>query len=385
MCYWPGFSPTRRPGSTAERRAPAPGCRRGQCLPSAIVVLALIAIGLPIARAADLPPAVSQALQEAGIAARSVAIVVQAVDGGPPLLSHNPRQAMNPASAMKLVTTYAGLDPARAGVYLAHRSARRRRPGQRPRSTAICICAAAATRGLVSNSSGCCCGSCARAGWPKSAATCCFIAALSRCHRTIRRSSSNEPLRPIQRRPGRAAGEPQERSPDAAAGPGTPGGEGDRRNAERELAHQQSPAPRARRLRRLARTNQAGGLAARPSNSAAVFRRPAARRRYTSRRGPPTSRLTVCSVPCGANSVAVSTAASAKAACRPARARWQSRSHRRSARSFAISTSTATTYGAPVVSDTSRQRAAGDGGGRSPSDHRLAAGEGAEAARTGAR
>jgi D-alanyl-D-alanine carboxypeptidase/D-alanyl-D-alanine-endopeptidase (penicillin-binding protein 4) len=35
---------------------------------------------------------------------------VQAVDGGPPLLAHNARQAMNPASAMKLLTTYAGLE-----------------------------------------------------------------------------------------------------------------------------------------------------------------------------------------------------------------------------------------------------------------------------------
>ncbi|HRF73001.1 MAG TPA: D-alanyl-D-alanine carboxypeptidase/D-alanyl-D-alanine-endopeptidase [Accumulibacter sp.] len=60
--------------------------------------------------AADLPSAVSNALQEANIPARSIAIVVQAVDGGPPLLSHNARQAMNPASAMKLVTTYAALE-----------------------------------------------------------------------------------------------------------------------------------------------------------------------------------------------------------------------------------------------------------------------------------
>lgn len=61
-------------------------------------------------RAADLPAAVSQALQEAGIPTNSVAMVVQAVDGAPPLLSHNARKAMNPASAMKLVTTYAGLE-----------------------------------------------------------------------------------------------------------------------------------------------------------------------------------------------------------------------------------------------------------------------------------
>ncbi len=59
---------------------------------------------------AKLPPAVLAALQDAGIPPSSVAVVVQAVDGGPPLLSHNARQAMNPASAMKLVTTYAALE-----------------------------------------------------------------------------------------------------------------------------------------------------------------------------------------------------------------------------------------------------------------------------------
>ncbi|KFB78271.1 MAG: D-alanyl-D-alanine carboxypeptidase precursor [Candidatus Accumulibacter cognatus] len=75
-----------------------------------ISVLVLIVLGLSSAHAGDLPPAVSQALQEAGIPARSVAIVVQAVDGGLPLLSHHPQQAMNPASAMKLLTTYAALE-----------------------------------------------------------------------------------------------------------------------------------------------------------------------------------------------------------------------------------------------------------------------------------
>ncbi len=74
-----------------------------------MALLAVCGSGLQ-ARAADLPPAVSQALQEAGIPTSSLAIVVQAVDGGPPLLAHNARQAMNPASAMKLVTTYAGLE-----------------------------------------------------------------------------------------------------------------------------------------------------------------------------------------------------------------------------------------------------------------------------------
>lgn len=41
---------------------------------------------------------------------RSVAVVVQRVDSSQALLSHNPKQAMIPASVMKLVTTYAGLE-----------------------------------------------------------------------------------------------------------------------------------------------------------------------------------------------------------------------------------------------------------------------------------
>jgi D-alanyl-D-alanine carboxypeptidase/D-alanyl-D-alanine-endopeptidase (penicillin-binding protein 4) len=76
----------------------------------ALALLAVLLGGLPLARAADLPSAVSEALQQAGIPANAVGMVVQAVDGGPPLLSHNAQQAMNPASAMKLVTTYAALD-----------------------------------------------------------------------------------------------------------------------------------------------------------------------------------------------------------------------------------------------------------------------------------
>ncbi len=59
---------------------------------------------------AELPPEVLSALKEAGIAQRSVSVVVQSVDGQQTLVRHNSRQAMNPASAMKLVTTYAALE-----------------------------------------------------------------------------------------------------------------------------------------------------------------------------------------------------------------------------------------------------------------------------------
>ena len=62
------------------------------------------------AHAEDLPPTLLSALKEAGIPARSLSIVVHGVDAQQALLSHNAKQAMNPASAMKLVTTYAGLE-----------------------------------------------------------------------------------------------------------------------------------------------------------------------------------------------------------------------------------------------------------------------------------
>lgn len=63
---------------------------------------------------AELPASVADALEKAGISEQNVAIYVQAVDAGnehiPPLLAHNADKSLNPASVMKLVTTYAALD-----------------------------------------------------------------------------------------------------------------------------------------------------------------------------------------------------------------------------------------------------------------------------------
>lgn len=75
--------------------------------------LLLTAAALVLAAAAsadELPASVSAALRDAGIAPRKLAVVVQAVDAPQALLTHNARTAMNPASTMKLVTTYAGLE-----------------------------------------------------------------------------------------------------------------------------------------------------------------------------------------------------------------------------------------------------------------------------------
>ena len=60
--------------------------------------------------AADLPVAVTQALKAAGISTRNVAVVVRSVDAKQALIRHNAELPLNPASTMKLLTTYAGLE-----------------------------------------------------------------------------------------------------------------------------------------------------------------------------------------------------------------------------------------------------------------------------------
>jgi D-alanyl-D-alanine carboxypeptidase/D-alanyl-D-alanine-endopeptidase (penicillin-binding protein 4) len=65
---------------------------------------------LPAAHAADYPAPVAQALKHAGIPQAATAAWVAEVDGGKPRLAVNARAALNPASTMKLVTTYAALD-----------------------------------------------------------------------------------------------------------------------------------------------------------------------------------------------------------------------------------------------------------------------------------
>lgn len=62
------------------------------------------------AQAAPLPSAVLEALQQARLPQSSVAVLVQEVGAAEPLISLNAGQAMNPASTMKLLTTYAGLE-----------------------------------------------------------------------------------------------------------------------------------------------------------------------------------------------------------------------------------------------------------------------------------
>jgi D-alanyl-D-alanine carboxypeptidase/D-alanyl-D-alanine-endopeptidase (penicillin-binding protein 4) len=62
------------------------------------------------ASAAFLPAPVADALAKAGIPARRVAVLVQGLDEETPLIAHNTDALMNPASVMKLVSTYAALE-----------------------------------------------------------------------------------------------------------------------------------------------------------------------------------------------------------------------------------------------------------------------------------
>jgi D-alanyl-D-alanine carboxypeptidase/D-alanyl-D-alanine-endopeptidase (penicillin-binding protein 4) len=59
---------------------------------------------------AVLPPELARAFLEQRIPLNSVSVYVQEIGAAKPLLTHRPSQSMNPASTMKLVTTFAGLE-----------------------------------------------------------------------------------------------------------------------------------------------------------------------------------------------------------------------------------------------------------------------------------
>jgi len=74
------------------------------------VTCGLAAAGSQAYGLGKLPAEVERALRAAAIPPSSVAVVVQPVGGARPTLSINAERAMNPASVMKLVTTYAALE-----------------------------------------------------------------------------------------------------------------------------------------------------------------------------------------------------------------------------------------------------------------------------------
>lgn len=77
----------------------------------AMAVVAATTLPAPAEGAEDrLPAPVAQALRQAGIPEAAVAVYAQEVEARAPLLSINADRSMNPASVMKLLTTYAGLE-----------------------------------------------------------------------------------------------------------------------------------------------------------------------------------------------------------------------------------------------------------------------------------
>ena len=75
----------------------------------ALAIVALL-LAWPGLAAAELPRAVGRAFLDAGIPLNRVAIVVQDVGKLRPLFAYDPDRAMNPASVMKLVTTFTALE-----------------------------------------------------------------------------------------------------------------------------------------------------------------------------------------------------------------------------------------------------------------------------------
>jgi D-alanyl-D-alanine carboxypeptidase/D-alanyl-D-alanine-endopeptidase (penicillin-binding protein 4) len=76
----------------------------------ATILLTLSAAAMLTARARDLPPEVRSALQRARVPEASLSVVMQEAGSGRTLLSHQAHEPVNPASLVKLVTTYAALD-----------------------------------------------------------------------------------------------------------------------------------------------------------------------------------------------------------------------------------------------------------------------------------
>lgn len=69
----------------------------------------LIALSIPVF-SGELPHVVQQKLKQAGVPASALGVYISAVDANTPILAVNADTAMNPASVMKMVTTYAGLE-----------------------------------------------------------------------------------------------------------------------------------------------------------------------------------------------------------------------------------------------------------------------------------
>jgi len=76
----------------------------------ALRFVALVVALAPLSAPAALPREIARAFLDQGIPLTDVGVVVQETGAGRPLFAHQAEQSMNPASVMKLVTTFAALE-----------------------------------------------------------------------------------------------------------------------------------------------------------------------------------------------------------------------------------------------------------------------------------
>src|ERR1700758_3341991 len=74
------------------------------------ILLCGVAVIPAQARDTPLPPAVLHALQAQGLPASSLSVYAEELGNGEILLSHNPEQQRQPASTIKVLTTFVALD-----------------------------------------------------------------------------------------------------------------------------------------------------------------------------------------------------------------------------------------------------------------------------------
>jgi len=84
--------------------------RRSRSSTTRSALAALVVAVATAAAHAEMPRPVARAFLDAGVPLTHVAVLVQRVDARRPLFAHRPDAPMNPASTMKLVTTFAALE-----------------------------------------------------------------------------------------------------------------------------------------------------------------------------------------------------------------------------------------------------------------------------------
>lgn len=84
--------------------------KAGRQARSLATALALFAAGIPLHAPAQLPQPVARALVQAGIPEASASLYVHEIGAERPVLTAGAERAMNPASTIKLLTTYAALE-----------------------------------------------------------------------------------------------------------------------------------------------------------------------------------------------------------------------------------------------------------------------------------